>query len=78
MHHEPIFNRPLQQLHDEIIEVSVGCAAIRRLGPPIEADTTKLPHRRETDGEPEHGGEQRTPLMGCVRVRSPDTAEHCS
>jgi hypothetical protein len=26
----------------------------------------------------EHGGEQRTPLKGCVRVRSPYTAEQCS
>jgi hypothetical protein len=25
-----------------------------------------------------HGGEQRTPLKGCVRVRSPYTAEQCS
>ena len=26
----------------------------------------------------EQGGEQRTPLKGCVRVRSPYTAEQCS
>jgi hypothetical protein len=26
----------------------------------------------------EHGGEQRTPLKGSVRVRSPNTAEQCS
>jgi hypothetical protein len=26
----------------------------------------------------EHGGEQRTPLKGCVRVRSPNTAEQYS
>jgi hypothetical protein len=26
----------------------------------------------------ERGGEQRTPLKGCVRVRSPYTREQCS
>jgi hypothetical protein len=34
------------------------------------------PNRGTSVGE--HGGEQRTPLKGCVRVRSPNTAEQCS